>query len=117
MQIDVSILSNFNMALSVAGVSCTYVRDGVSTTLSAIKSTSKSYYDVDTEFGYMTTYNQDFIVKSEDLVLNGVKIKPQNGDELRLPSGTYQVYEPQGQPAYYSADPSGLLYRIHTQQI
>ena len=65
---------------------------------------------------------QDFIVRTEDMVMAGNPIVPMNGDEIDHEGGngvvqTFQVLAPPGEPLFKYEGEARLSMRIHTKQV
>jgi hypothetical protein len=66
--------------------------------------------------------SRDFLVRVEHLVINGVAIEPQRGDQVIETSGgkvyTHEVMPFSGdEPEWRYSDPQRTTYRIHTKLI
>lgn len=65
---------------------------------------------------------KDFLIISNELVINGTNIEPTEGDWIERigPAGTIEKYElsaPTGEPVWRKSDPQGYIWRIHTKQV
>ena len=63
--------------------------------------------------------DRDFLIRSEDLVLNGNRITPERSDKVHDTSGgvtrVYEVMAPGGEPPWRWSDPFGHMLRIHSK--
>lgn len=108
--------SNYQALLFVAGLSATYRRSStVSCQLSAAM--GKSNHEVETTYGMMTSEVKDFVIKTSDLILDGIVSVPQIGDTIDIMAGTYEVIAPNGSDCYTQPDPNRKWMRIHTQMV
>lgn len=63
--------------------------------------------------------SRDFLIATEDLVLDGLTVLPKPGDRITETGSTsvheYEVMAPGGEPAWRYSDPQRLTLRIHTK--
>ena len=52
-----------------------------------------------------------------DLVLAGVTVTPERGDQITDGGDVYEVLAPVKEDVYRWADPCGVTFRIHTKQV
>ena len=74
------------------------------------------------DFGIVEkTQSRDFLIRTADLVLDGVPSLPQAGDQIKEPLGTtvyvYEVMAPGTEPDYRYSDPYRKALRIHTKHV
>ncbi len=60
---------------------------------------------------------RDYLVAAADLVLDGVQVQPERGDEIVDAARVYAVMDLGPEPHYRTADPSGRTVRIHTKLV
>jgi len=88
----------------------------------------RTIHEVENTYGIIEKVEtRDFIIRAQDLLLDGSPITPQRGDRVieniggELPSTlTYEVMSPgtsTGSSHYRFADPYRLAFRIHTKHI
>ena len=73
-------------------------------------------------FGAQVSWEaRDYIVQGDDLVLDGERVTPQEGDRITETLGgntlTYEVQSFPGEPCFRFADAYRIELRIHTRQI
>ena len=81
----------------------------------------RTRFQVDGGYGIEIKWtDRDFVIAPEDLVLSGVRITPQRGDQIRQVEGSithvFEVLSP-GNEQCYRLDPNGASLRIHTKLI
>jgi len=74
------------------------------------------------EYGIVTkTETRDYLIRTADLVLNGLAVLPTRGDQIRETEGpttfVYEVLSPGDEPVFRYADPYRKALRIHTRHI
>ena len=74
------------------------------------------------EFGIVTkTESRDYLIRTADLVLDGLATLPKRGDLIRETDGTttfvYEVLSPGDEPVFRYSDPYRKALRIHTKHI
>ena len=79
-------------------------------------------YEQDDGYGaIIRAHVRDYILQWSDLVLDGVQVEPEAGDEIVEQVGerahVYEVMSLGNQPPWRFADSSHLLIRVHTKQI
>lgn len=82
----------------------------------------RTVFRVDKGYGLSErTEARDFIVRTEDLVLNATLVTPKAGDQVLEPvSDKYHIYElmaPEGEPCWRYSDPYRLAIRMHTKLV
>ena len=85
----------------------------------------RTVHDVENTYGIIEKVEtRDFIIRAQDLVLDGGPISPQRGDRVtEAVGGTTLVYEVMspgtstGSSHYRFTDPYRLAFRIHTKHI
>lgn len=91
-----------------------YQRGGQSV---AVKATigKTSYEQLDAN-NVVTTYeSRDYLICAEDLVLDGITVLPEPGDEVLEDSQTFVVLPLPNEEHFRFADPYRVLLRIHTK--
>lgn len=106
--------------LTHAGTAVTYRRGGVSVVLDAVK--GKSDIEIaGTDGGQTLVQSIDWIVKPEDLVLDGSQVTPERGDIVELTAGgkvvQHSVLSIPGEPGWRYTDPYRKGLRIHTKVV
>ena len=65
--------------------------------------------------------DRDFLIAAADLVLNGTRVLPERGDQIRETLGSrtfvYEVMAPGQEPPWRWSDEFRVLLRIHTKQV
>lgn len=100
--------------------SVTYARGADSVTLPA--TIGKTEFAIEDGHGLLQKYeSRDYLVQTEDLILNGTAVLPERGDQIRETQGTsiyvYEVLAPGTEPVWRYSDPYRHTLRIHTKQI
>ena len=98
----------------------TYCRGAVRVEVAA--TIGRTVFTIDTETAVQAEFeSRDFLVLTADLVLGGAATLPQEGDQIREPSGgkvfVYAVLAPGDAPAWRYSDPHRKALRIHTKQV
>lgn len=69
----------------------------------------------------LTFQSVDFLITAADLVLDGIPVTPERGDQVitgRIDEGVvYELMDNLGGPAWKYADAYRRVYRIHTKQV
>jgi hypothetical protein len=69
----------------------------------------------------MVWTDRDYLIRAEDLVLDGNPVQPQRGDQIREAVGAqtlvYEVLAPGEEPPWRWADPHCQMLRIHTKHV
>lgn len=105
---------------SHAGQSVTYRRPSPAGTVTVTATIGETVVQ---QQGYDGVYMQrveskDFLIKAEDLILNGSVSLPADGDQIEHGGVTYQVTPiVDGEPAWRWSNGYRTVLRIHTQQI
>lgn len=101
-----------------AGVTVTYHRGEASLVLKAIPG-STSFDAASSDGFWSTAHEDDFIVRSADLVIGGAVIRPAAGDWAERVYAsqkvTYLVRPLEDDRCYRELPPSAVLLRIHTR--
>lgn len=65
--------------------------------------------------------DRDFLIAATDLVMNGIPVLPERGDQIRETQGSrtfvYEVMAPGQEPPWRWSDEFRVLLRIHTKQV
>lgn len=82
----------------------------------------RSDFEQEDQFGVVhRTQSRDFLIRSVDLVLDGVQTLPQQGDRIVEatddPTLLYEVMSSGSEPPYRYSDPERITLRIHTKFI
>jgi len=82
----------------------------------------KTTYEVDDGYGARVQAEViDFLLLAEELVLNGQKVLPEAGDQIRITRGAdvvvFEVMALAGQGHYRFSDSFGKTLRIHTKLV
>jgi len=96
----------------------TYVRGSSSVELSA--TIGRTVFELRDDYGGIEkTEARDYIVRAEDLILDGSAVLPERGDEIRETDGAktcvYEVMAPGKKPHWRWSDPYRKALRIHTK--
>lgn len=69
----------------------------------------------------MVWTDRDFILRQEDLVLDGAAVVPERGDLIEMTvRGSLQIFEvlvPSESEQHYKADPHDVFFRVHTKRV
>lgn len=110
-----------NQMKASAAQSVVYVRGALSVAVSA--TIGKTEFDVQDSEGFLQRHiARDYLILAADLVLDGVTILPERGDQVRETVGTdvliYEVNTPSPSEQHYRySDQYRQRMRIHTKQI
>lgn len=80
-------------------------------------------FDVETDHGVEQWEARDYLMLAADLVLGGVAVTPQRGDQIHEtigPLGTVEMFEvlsPGDEPEWRFSDADHLTLRIHTKHV
>jgi hypothetical protein len=93
-----------------------YSRGSDSVAVSA--TVGKTVFDLDRGYGIVEHFeSRDFLIRTDDLILNGSKTIPKRGDRITDDGNTYEVMSPNSEPHYRFSDPYRRLFRIHTKLV
>ena len=98
----------------------TYVRG--TSTVDVQATIGRTVFEQVDEFGVVTkTESRDYLIRTADIVLNGLATLPTRGDQIRETDGTstfvYEVLSPGDEPVFRYSDPYRKALRIHTKHI
>ncbi len=94
----------------------TYVRGADQVVLPA--TIGRTRFTSTDEYGRVLRHEaRDFLVRTVDLVLDGVAVLPRAGDQLLEGGKRYEVMAPAGEPEWGYADVNRQTLRVHTRQI
>lgn len=94
-----------------------YYRQGTgSLTLSATPGQTETE-TLDGEGFPVTARLVDWIVRREDLVLEGRGIEPRRGDRIVTGERTFEVLPVGDEGCYRLTDPEGMTLRVHTKEV
>jgi hypothetical protein len=101
-------------------VPVSYVRGEATVVLQA--TIGRTVFEQQGEYGVLErTESRDFLVRTEDLVLEGTATLPERGDRVRETDGgkafVYEVMAPGKEPQFRWSDPYRRTLRIHTKQV
>lgn len=101
-------------------VSVTYARGASSVELLA--TVGRTVFELRDDYGGVEkTEARDYLVRTEDLVIDGALALPERGDEVRETEGAqvfvYEVMAPGKEPHWRYSDPYRQTLRIHTKHI
>jgi len=90
-------------------------------TVQVLASIGRTVFEIDDDYGVLKKIeSRDFLILAADLVLAGVTVIPQRGDEIEETQGTvtftYEVMAPGKEPHFRYSDPYRMTLRIHTKQ-
>lgn len=96
----------------------TYGRGDASVELMA--TVGRTEFEVRDDYGVLEkTESRDYLVRAEDLILDGVEVLPERGDEIREAEGgkvfVYEVMAPGREPHWRYSDQYRETLRIHTK--
>jgi len=97
-----------------------YVRGDASVELLA--TVGRTVFEQTDAYGIVErTEARDFLVRAEDLALDGARTLPERGDRVREAVGeqvlVYEVMAPGNEPHYRFSDPYRRTLRIHTKHV
>ncbi|MGE4157616.1 MAG: hypothetical protein AB7F75_00800 [Planctomycetota bacterium] len=103
-----------------ATVEVTYVRDTESVSVQA--TIGRTIFEVENGRGVLEKFeSRDFLVLTQDLVLDGSPVLPERGDTILETQGptvhVYEVMAPGKEPHYRYSDPFRKTLRVHTKQV
>lgn len=98
----------------------TYARGSATVDLSA--TVGKTVFQVDNGYGILERVeSRDYLIRAEDLVLDGVPVLPKRGDRVRETQGShvfvYEVLAPGQEPEWRYSDAYRKTLRIHTKLV
>lgn len=101
-------------------VPVTYTRGAASVKLLA--TVGRTVFELRDDYGGVEkTQARDYLVRAEDLVLDGALALPERGDEVREAEGAqvfvYEVMAPGKEPHWRYSDPYRQTLRIHTKHV
>jgi len=103
----------------VAGVSVSYHRGADSVTITAVPATT-SMEAIDDAGSMVRLKVRDYLVKAADLVLDGIIVEPDRGDQIKEVIGStrfvHEVLGPVGQQHFAWSSIDGSVLRVHTQE-
>jgi len=93
-----------------------------SSTVEVQATIGRTVFEQADEFGIVQkTETRDYLIRTEDLVLDGQVTLPKRGDLIREAEGTttfvYEVLSPGDEPVFRYSDPYRKTLRIHTKHI
>jgi len=92
-------------------------------TVEVLATVGRTEFDLnDSAGGSVRSVSRDFLIRTQDLVLEGQATLPQRGDRISetTADGTVYVHEvlgPGSEPAWRYSDPGRRTLRVHTKQI
>ena len=93
-----------------------YVRGAITITINATP--GETVFRLDDGYGgVIRTVSRDFIVQTEDLVLDGELTRPVRGDRIHEGEIEYEVLSPGDEPEWRFSDSERLAIRIHTKEV
>ena len=96
-----------------------YCRGAESVELNA--TVGRTTFEVEREFGVEKVESRDFLIRGQDLVLNGQQVEPSQGDRIKETIGetvlVFEVMAPGDGPPWRYSDPGRQTLRIHTKQV
>jgi hypothetical protein len=92
----------------------TYQRNRASVELPA--TIGKTIFRIEDQYGRVVHYeSRDYLISTEDLVLNGTIVLPERGDEIIDEGFVYEVMAPANEPEWRYSDAFRNTLRIHTK--
>jgi len=93
-----------------------------SATVEVLATIGKTVFETDNGYGILErSESRDFLIRAEDLVLDGVPVLPKRGDRVREAQDAkvyvYEVLAPGSVPEWRYSDPYRRTLRIHTKLI
>jgi hypothetical protein len=90
--------------------------------VSVLASIGRTVFKLPNEFGVFERHEaRDYLVRTEDLVLDAAAVLPQRGDQVRETAGTkvyvYEVMAPGQEPEWRYSDLYRKALRIHTKLV
>lgn len=101
--------------MDAAGECITYCRGVSKVTLYAALGESIGE-SVDADGITVTVRSRDFIIKAEELVLDGAQTEPQRNDLIVWGERSFRVLPDIGLPRHRDSDPHGNMLRIFTKE-
>ena len=82
----------------------------------------RTYYQRADEEGFIRQVEaRDFLIRREDLVINGLAVTPEDGDRITVTingeSRVYEVMSPPGEPSHRFSDIYNRTLRVHTKHV
>jgi len=76
----------------------------------------KTIFRIEDNYGRIVHYeSRDYLISSSDLIINGIIIMPQKGDEIIDEGFIYEVMAPANEPEWRYSDTFRNTLRIHTK--
>jgi len=76
----------------------------------------KTIFSIEDDYGRIVHYeSRDYLISSADLLINGIIITPQKGDEVIDDGFIYEVMAPANEPEWRYSDTYRNTLRIHTK--
>ena len=76
----------------------------------------KTIFRIEDDYGRIVHYeSRDYLISSADLLINGIIIIPQKGDEIIDAGFIYEVMAPANEPEWRYSDTFRNTLRIHTK--
>ena len=76
----------------------------------------KTIFRIEDGYGRIVHYeSRDYLISSADLMINGIIITPQKGDEIIDEGFIYEVMAPANEPEWRYSDTFRNMLRIHTK--
>ena len=76
----------------------------------------KTIFRIEDDYGRIVHYeSRDYLISSADLLINGIIITPQKGDEIIDENFIYEVMAPANEPEWRYSDSFRNTLRIHTK--
>ncbi len=96
-----------------------YARGGQVVELKA--TVGQTPFEVDVEHGVETRESRDYLIRAQDLVLEGQQTTPARGDRINETVDgavlSFEVMAPGEEPPWRYADPGHLTLRVHTKAV
>ncbi len=76
----------------------------------------RTQYENEDEGGFRVgAHMVDFLISADDLMIGGVAVVPEFGDEIEYNGKMFEVSHLSGEGCWRWSDPHGKTYRIHTK--
>lgn len=76
----------------------------------------KTIFRIEDDYGRIVHYeSRDYLISSSDLLINGIIITPEKGDEIIDDGFIYEVMAPANEPEWRYSDTYQNTLRIHTK--
>jgi len=93
-----------------------YRRSGGEASFTVPATIGKTIFRIEDNYGRIVHYeSRDYLISSADLIINGIIIMPEKGDEIIDEHFIYEVMAPANEPEWRYSDSFRNTLRIHTK--